>query len=82
MKQDKKTRVLVLSLIAVIAVLLGLILYMFVIKPSFTGYAVKLQGEGVTYAVASIMEQAQTCQVVPLTVGDTTMNMVWVDCLQ
>ncbi len=80
--KENKTRVLVFSLIAVIVVLLGFVLYISVIKPSFTGYAVGLRNEGLQFAVTSIMQQASQCQPVPLTSGETTMNLVWTDCLQ
>ncbi len=78
-----KTRTLVLSLILVIVVLLGFIIYAFVIKPSFTGYAVKLQNQGYAFAIASIMQQAvSSCQPVPLTFGNQTINIIAVECLQ
>lgn len=80
--EGKKQKRLMTSLIVVIAVLVALVLYAFVIQPSITNYAIEMQNEGITYAVVSIMEQASGCDVVPLTYGNTTMNLVWVDCLQ
>ena len=81
MKQDR-TKMLVLSLVLVIVVLLGFVMYSFVIKPSITGYAMNAYNEGYGRAFADIMERATTCQPVPLTIGETTMNMIWVDCFQ
>ena len=81
MKQDK-TKMLVLSLIGVIVLLLGFVMYSFVIRPAVTGYATNAYNGGVQNAVVSIMQQASQCQPVPLTSGETTMNLIWVDCLQ
>lgn len=81
--KENKTRMLVLGLIVVIAILLGFVLYLFVLKPSFTGYATKMQNEGVTLAVATIMQGVAPpqCQIIPLTFGDQTINVVAVECL-
>ena len=74
-------KMLIWVLAAVIVVLAGLVLYMLVIKPLITGNIVNWQNEGVTYAVASIMQQATSCQPVPLTFGNQTINMIAVECL-
>ena len=79
MKSDK-TKVLIFGLIFVIVVLLGFVMYSFVIKPTFTGYVINAQNEGVQFAVASIMQQAATCQPVPLTFGNQTINMIAIGC--
>ncbi len=79
--KENKTRRLVLSLIVVIVLLLGLVLYMFLIKPMITGNAVNLRNEGLQYAVVSIMQQASQCQPVPLTSGETTINLIAMECL-
>ena len=81
MKEDK-SKILVLCLIAIIVILLGFVMYSFVVRPALNGYAVRLRNEGLQYAVTSIMQQAITCQPVPLTFQDQTINMIAVDCLQ
>ncbi len=79
---EKRTnKILIWILAAVIVILAGLVLYMLVIKPAWTGNVVRLQNEGVTYAVMSIMQQATSCQPVPLTFGNQTINMIAVECL-
>lgn len=85
--RENKSKVLVVSLVVVSTLLLGLVMYMFVVRPAITGYTVKKQTEGyqVGYAdaITQIMQQAAQCQQpVPLTSGETTMNLIWVDCLQ
>ena len=83
--KENKTRMLILSLVLVIVVLLGVIIYSLIIKPTFTGYTTGLRNEGVVQGSAStifgIMQQASQCQPVSLTFGDQTMNVIWVDCL-
>lgn len=81
MKNDK-TKILVISLVVVVAVLLCLVLYLLVLNPSIANYSARMQSEGYAYAIASVMEQASDCDVVPLTYGESTMNLIWVDCLQ
>jgi hypothetical protein len=82
MKTEKNR--LMLVLILVIVVLAGVIVYAFLLKPTLNGYTVKLQSDGVKYAVYAIMQQASQCQQVPLQnpFGNETMNLIWVDCLQ
>ena len=80
MKQNR-TNVLVLSLVLVIVVLLGFVMYSFVIRPAITGYTVRKQTEGyqVGYAdaITQVMQQAAQCQQpVPLTSGETTLNII------
>ena len=43
--------------------------------------AIKLQNEGYAYAVVSIMQQAVSCQPVPLTFGNDTIDMIAVECV-
>ena len=79
--RENKSKALVVSLVVVSTLLLGLVMYMFVVRPTFTGYSVRMRNEGINQAVVLIMQQASQCQPVPLTSGETTMNMVWIDCL-
>lgn len=82
MRERKNRAGLVIGiLLLVIVVLLIIVVYSFVVRPAITGYTVNAQNEGVQFAVASIMQQASQCQIVPLTFGNQTMNVIWVDCL-
>ena len=78
--KGEKNKTLIIILIAVIAVLLALVLYMLVIRPAITGNAVRLQSQGVTYAVASIMQQAAQCQPIPLTYENQTISVIAIGC--
>lgn len=78
--KENKTRMLVFSLIAVIVLLLGFVMYSFVIRPAFTGYATNAYNQGLQVAVSSIMQQVTTCQPVPLTIGETTIPVMAVGC--
>jgi len=78
---DKK-KVLITLLVAVIVILAAIIVYAFLIRPGVTGYAVDRQREGYQIAILDIMQQAVTCQTVPLTFGNQTINLIAVECLQ
>ena len=69
-------------IIIVIVLLLGVISYAFLLRPALNSYVIKSQNQGVQYALLSIMQQAATCQTVPLTFGNQTINIVAVECLQ
>jgi hypothetical protein len=77
-KRDK----LVLALIVVIVLLMGVLGYLFLIKPAISGFVVSNQNQGVQYAILSIAQQAATCKTVSLPVGNQTMDIIWVKCLQ
>jgi beta-lactamase regulating signal transducer with metallopeptidase domain len=38
--------------------------------------------KGVTDSVVELMKQAQTCQPIPVTAGDTQVQLISIDCLQ
>lgn len=78
---DKK-KVLITLLVAVIVILAAIIVYAFLIRPNITGYAVDRQREGYQIAILDIMQQAATCQTVPLTFENQTINLIAVECLQ
>ena len=80
MKRDR-TKVLIFSLVLVIVLLLLVITYTFAIRPAISGYTIKAQNQGYVFAINSIMEQAKSCQPVPLISGEQTINMIAVDCL-
>lgn len=81
MVKDNKN-ILVLSLVLVVVLLLGFLGYLFLIKPALSGLVVQGQNEGFQYALGSIAQQAAQCQTVPITVGDKTINLIAVECLQ
>ena len=82
---DKK-KVLITLLIAVIVILIAIIVYAFVISPTISGYVIKNQniGYNVGYqqAFLDIMQRAITCQPVPLTFGNQTINVIAIGCPQ
>jgi len=83
-KNDKLVKIL----IAVIAVLLVVVLYAFVISPKINGYVVSGQNQGIQYAIMNIAQQASSCQPVPLNLGqdengqNQTMNLIAAECFQ
>lgn len=78
---DKK-KVLITLLIAIIVVMAIVLAYVFLIQPTISGYVVSGRDQGVEFAIVSIMQQAATCQPVPLTFGNQTINLIAVKCLQ
>jgi len=75
-------RKLVTVLVLVIILLAAVILYIAVLKPAISGYAVDRRVEGYQSAVVTLMQLAATCQQVPLIYGNQTINVIAVDCLQ
>jgi len=75
----KTTGIVIGVLLLVIIVLIGFLVYAFVVRPAVTGYSVGKQMEGAEWAIVSIMQQATTCQPVPLTYRNQTINMMWID---
>lgn len=78
----EKKDVLVIGLIVVVVILLGIILYTFVIIPRLNSLVVTGQNQGVEYAVGTIFQQATSCNTVPLTYNNQTINLIAVECLQ
>lgn len=81
-KMAKSVGFVIGILLLIIVVLIGFLVYAFAIRPAITGYMAEKQFEGFEYALVSIMQQAATCQPVPLTYNNQTINMIWVECLQ
>ena len=82
MVKDKRDK-LVLALIVVIVLLMGVLGYLFLIKPAISGFVTSNQNQGVQYTIAAIAQQAATCKQVSLPLGgNQTMNLIWVNCLQ
>ena len=80
--KNNKISLLVKILILVIVILLAIMAYVFFVRPTITGYAIEGQNQGYQYAILQIAQQAATCQQVPLTIGNQTINVIAVECLQ
>ncbi|VVB82274.1 Uncharacterised protein [uncultured archaeon] len=81
MAQDKKN-FLVLALVIGIVVLLGVLAFIFLVNPALNGLVVQGQTQGYNYAILTIAQQVATCKPVPLTIGNQTINLIAVECLQ
>ncbi len=82
MRAEKSRTNLIIGILIIIIVILAMFLvYVFVVKPQITSYVIKGQNQGVEYVILSIMQQAETCQPVPLIAGNKTINMVAIGCL-
>ncbi len=85
--RKKKNNLLIWALILIGVIVLGAIIYLFVIRPSMTGNVIgsqkndKIFNEGIKYAVFSIMQQATLCRPVPLTLDNQTIEIIAIDCL-
>jgi len=74
-----KTTGIVIGILVLNIEVLGIFLvYAFAVKPVISGYVT----EGVEIAVVSIMQQATTCQTVPLTYGNQTIDLIWTKCVE
>ncbi len=72
---DKK-KVLITFLIAIIVVMAVILVYMFLIRPGVTGYAVDRQSEGIEFAIATIISQIQQNGFAQIPVGNETLILV------
>jgi len=79
--KNNKTALVFKILILVIVILLGIIVYAFVIRPQITSYAVKVYNQGYENAILQVVQEIVTCKPVPLRVGDETINIIAVECL-
>jgi len=76
--KPNKTQILT----GIIIVLILFIIFMFAVKPFVQNKLNEQYNKGVSDAVVSIMYQASQCQAVPLTFGNSTLNIIAVDCLE
>ncbi len=81
MKRDRRN-ILILILVIIVVLLLGLIGYVFLIKPAINGLIIQGYNQGVTSSVTYLMQQAATCQPIPVSIGNQTVNLIAVECLQ
>ena len=77
-----KTRLLIVFLVLIIVVLVGLLLFIFLIRPQVTGYTTQKQVEGYQIALADIIRVVSQCQAFPVPVGNQTINLIALECLQ
>ena len=75
-------RLLITVLIAVIVVMGGVLLYAFFIKPQFTGFTTQKQVEGYQFAIADIIRVVSQCQTFPIPIGEQTITLIALECLQ
>ncbi len=78
-KDKKKVTIIILALVVLVLLLVGV--YFFWLKPSLNGLVVLGRNQGYSFAVASLIEQASTCQPVPIFFGNQTIDMIAVECL-
>ena len=82
MKKIKDKRdVLIWILVLVLAALLIALAYVFLIKPAITGMVSEYYYAGQSDAIYSIIEYAKTCQQLPLTYENETVNLIAVNCI-
>ncbi len=77
----KKDKVKIILVVAV-SLLVLFIIWMFAIRPAIEKRDVKLANEAIQYAIVTLMQQAITCELVPLTFANQTINLIAIDCLQ
>jgi len=89
--RKRENKLLIWLFIFISIILIGLVLYLFVIRPSMTGNVIGSQkrderddmvfNDGIKYAVYSIMQHATSCQPVPLTTLEgQTMEIIAIGC--
>ncbi|MCK9567993.1 hypothetical protein M0R72_03495 [Candidatus Pacearchaeota archaeon] len=82
MKIKDKRDVLILILGLIVVALLLVLIYVFLVQPALNGLMVEGYYLGQEEAVSSIIEYAKTCQQLPLTYGNETINIIAVECIQ
>jgi Tfp pilus assembly protein PilO len=85
-KTEKKSiKRVIVGLVLVIVILIGIIGYIFLLKPSLAQMNEKClnqgRSEGVNYTIRSLIQVASSCQVVSLKDGDQSADLIDVKCL-
>lgn len=80
--ERNKSKTVIWVLAIVVILLLLVIAYVLAIRPAIAGYGSDSYVSGYQYAILNVMQQAATCQQVPLVAGNQTINIVAVECLQ
>ena len=72
------------SLVLLVVILSALVLYSFILKPVINGYAISSRAMGIEDTIISIVQATSppNCQSVPFTVGDNSVTLVALECLQ
>ena len=73
---QKRINLTVTILAVLVVVLLGIIAYAFLIKPSINGYVVNAQNVGIQYTINAILLQIQEKGYVEIPVGNETLILV------
>ncbi len=83
-EKKKKTGLIIGILILVIIVLLVVIAYAFVVSPKINGMVIQGYNKGFEDTIVQIAQTAgyPSCQQVPLKIGNQTVNLIAVECLQ
>lgn len=72
-----------ISILVLMVLILGfLVAYAFIVKPVVSGYVINAQNSGMEQAIVTIVQLSQNCQIVPLTIGEETTQLINVDCIQ
>ena len=77
-----RTRILITVLVLIIVVLAGIVVYSFLIKPQISGYVTNKQIEGANLVLTQIVNTVVQCQTFPLPIGNQTIHLVALECLQ
>ena len=81
----KKTNIIIIVLVVLLVLSLAYIVYTKYTQVQLTKqFSVFQQGaqSGFEQAIIQIVQQASTCQQVPLRIGNQTVNVIAVGCLQ
>ena len=79
--QKPKKKRTTLILLSVIIILVLVIVGILIIRPAIQENNQNKINQGIEYAILSIMQQVATCQQVPLTMFNQTINIFAVECL-
>lgn len=77
-----RTKVVIVFLVLIIVLLGGILAFTFFIKPKVTGYTTQRQIEGAQILYLDIVRTVTQCQSYPLPVGNQTLHLVALECLQ
>ena len=74
---------IIVSVLVILVLILGtLVVYAFVLKPMVNGYTIKAQNYGVEYALLTVAQLSANCQIIPITIGNRTIQIIDTSCLQ
>lgn len=76
-----RQKIIIISLIIILALAIGYIGYNFYQKQRAALYYSGAQA-GYQEAIVQIMQKAATCEQIPLYAGNATINLIAVECLQ